>query len=121
MGEHVITDASDLDNGDRLVTELEGREVGIFKIDGEFYAYTSWCAHQSGPICGGSVGGTWQATYDQESGETDRQWTMDGQAIRCPWHNWEYDLKSGECLSKPGIRLPEHDVRIEDGELIVTI
>lgn len=121
MGEHVVAAADELENGDRIVTELEGREIGVFKIDGELYAYTSWCAHQSGPICEGHLGGTLEATFDRETREIDRQWTRDGQLIRCPWHDWEYDLVSGECLSKPGIRLPEHDVRIEDGEIVVTL
>lgn len=121
MGKHVVAEVNEIENGDRVVTELEGREIGVFKIDGEYHAYTSWCAHQSGPICEGIVGGTVEATFDRETREVERQWTREGQLIRCPWHDWEYDLESGECLSKPGIRLPEHDVTIEDGQIIVSI
>lgn len=121
MGEHKVAEVDELENGDRVVMELEGREIGVFKIEGKYFAYTSWCAHQSGPICEGQVGGTVEATFDRDSRETTREWTREGQLIRCPWHDWEYDLESGECLSKQGIRLPEHDVRVEDGEIIVSV
>lgn len=121
MAEHIVAEADELGDGDRLVTELEGREVGVFNIDGEYYAYTSWCAHQSGPICEGTLGGTREAEFDPETLETDSSWGREGYVLRCPWHEWEYDVRTGECLSYSKIELPTHDVRIEDGNIIVTI
>lgn len=119
--DHVVTDVDELEEGGRIVTEIRGQEIGVFDVDGELKAYTSWCAHQSGPICEGELAGTRVATYDNESKETTREWVKDGKILRCPWHFWEYDISSGECLSKSGIRLPEHEVRVEDGKIIVTI
>lgn len=121
MGEHIVTNADELEDGNRIVAELEGREVGVFNVDGEYYAYTSWCAHQSGPVCEGSIGGTMEAEFDPETLETDFRWGREGNVLRCPWHEWEYDIVSGECLSHPDIRLPSHDVRVDDGKIVVTI
>lgn len=121
MSDHVVAEADEVDEGGRLVIELEGREVGIFKLDGELHAYTSWCAHQSGPICEGIIGGTVEATFDRNTQTTTRRWTREGHLIRCPWHGWEYDLKSGECLSNPDVRLPKHDIRVENNQVIVSL
>lgn len=121
MTDYVVAETQDLDEDGRLNTELRGREIGIFKIDGDLYAYTSWCAHQSGPICEGDLGGTAAATFDKENLETTTEWVKDGKVLRCPWHNWEYDVESGESISKDGVRLPSHEVREEDGEIVVTL
>jgi nitrite reductase/ring-hydroxylating ferredoxin subunit len=119
--DHIVADVDELEEEGRIVTEIRGREIGIFEVDGELKAYTSWCAHQSGPICEGELAGTMEATFDKDTGETERQWVKDGKIIRCPWHFWEYDISSGECLSKNGIRLPEHEVYVEDGAVVVRV
>ena len=121
MTDFVVADADELSDGDYLVTEVQGREIGVFNVEGELYAYTNWCAHQSGPICEGYLSGTTDATFDPETLETTQEWVKEGEIITCPWHGWEYDLLSGDCLSKKGIRLPEHDARVEDGEIVVSL
>lgn len=120
MAEHVVTSADELDEGDRMLVELEGREVAVFNVGGDYYAYTNWCAHQSGPVCEGALSGTWEATFDRKSLKTSMEWCADGEVLTCPWHGWEYDIESGESLSN-GSRLPSHDVTVEDGDVVVSI
>jgi len=43
-----VTDYAD---GDRKVVDCGESEVGIFKVDGEFYAWHNRCAHRAGPVC----------------------------------------------------------------------
>ena len=121
MGEHVVAEAAELAAGDHLVVELEGREIGVFNVDGEYVAHTNWCAHQSGPVCEGQVSGFQEASFDRESLETTYEWTKEGEVVACPWHGWEFDLITGECYSKDGVRLISHGVRVEDGEIVVTV
>ena len=121
MTDHAVATVDELDEGEHIVTQIEGREVGIFKVDGEYLAYTSWCAHQSGPICEGKLTGTTAASFDRDTLETETTWIKEGKVLTCPWHGWEYDITSGDCLSKEGIRLPSHEVRVEDGEIVVTL
>lgn len=121
MSEHTVATVRELEESGRIVTQIKGREIGIFKIDGEIRAYNNWCAHQSGPICEGPLSGTNEATFDREVLKTETEWVREGKIIRCPWHDWEYDLGTGECLSKEGIRLPEYPVSVEDGQIVVSL
>lgn len=121
MSDHAIATADELADGDRLVVELEGKDIAVFRIDGEYHAYLNWCPHQSGPVCEGSLTGTQESTFDRETLETTTTWARDGDVLNCPWHGWEFDVTDGECLSRDGIQLPSYPVREEGGELIVTL
>jgi nitrite reductase/ring-hydroxylating ferredoxin subunit len=120
-GEYVVAGAEEVGDGERVLVQLEGREVGVFNVDGELFAYTNWCAHQGGPCCEGRLTGTQEATYDRETRETTLEWTREDEVLNCPWHGWEYDVTSGECLSKNRIRLPEHDVEVRDDDIVVSL
>ena len=122
MTEHTVARVEDLSDGDRIVVQLEGREIGLFNLDGEYKAYLNWCAHQSGPICEGICSGTWEnASFDRDSLEVELEWSSTDNILNCPWHGWEYDLTSGECLSKDGVVLPSYPVRVEGGDIIVSL
>jgi nitrite reductase (NADH) small subunit len=119
MTEFVVGSADEVGEGERLVTELRGREIAVFNLGTEYRAYLNWCRHQGGPICEGSLTGTVEATYDRDSGETSLEWSRDGDVLMCPWHGWEYDVTSGECLSKRSVDLPSYPVEVQNGELVV--
>jgi len=121
MSEHTVGKQSELDDGDRLVVELEGRDVAVFNVDGEYYAYTNWCAHQGGPVCEGQTTGRKEATFDRETLETELNWVREGEILTCPWHAWEYDLVSGECKSRNGIQLISHQVEVRGEDLVVSV
>ncbi len=121
MAEHRVVPEDELGEGEHVIVELEGREIGVFNIDGEYYAHTNWCAHQSGPICEGPTSGFLEATYDSETLETEYEWSREGEIIACPWHGWEFDLVTGECHSRKGIRLISHETDVRDGHIYVTI
>jgi len=119
MSGHVVGDAGEVGEGERLVTELKGREIAVFNLDGEYRAYLNWCAHQGGPVCEGNLTGTVEASYDRDSGETSLDWSREGEVLMCPWHGWEYDVTSGECLSRKSVTLPSYPVEVRDGKLVV--
>lgn len=121
MGEHVVATTDDLEPGDRIIVELEGREVAVFNLDGEYYAYLNYCAHQGGPLCEGETVGKKEVDFDRETLEYSFEWTREGEIIACPWHNWEFDLLSGECISREGVRLPSYPVTVTDGEVVVRL
>lgn len=121
MAEHAVLSSDELQEGDYVVIELEGRELGVFNISGEYYCYTNWCAHQSGPVCEGPTSGFFEATFNKETMETEYTFSREDEIIACPWHGWEFDLVTGECHSKPSIQLISHDVYEEDGEIIVSL
>ena len=55
MPEYFAGKVSDYADGDRKVVDCGESEVGVFNIDGEFYAWHNRCAHRAGPVCQGRI------------------------------------------------------------------
>lgn len=121
MSEHVVAPAESLEEGESLIITIEAREIGVFNIDGQYYALPNWCAHQGGPSCEGTISGTAEETYDRQTLTKEREWVKYGRVLSCPWHGWEYDVTTGECLSRPGVALPSYSVRVENGNLVLDL
>lgn len=121
MSEHVVASEGDIEPGERIVVQLEGKEIGVFRKGDEYHAFLNWCSHQGGPVCEGPVTGTQESTFDKESLELDVEWTREGEVLNCPWHGWEFDINSGECLSRPRVKLPTYPVRVEADDIIISL
>jgi nitrite reductase/ring-hydroxylating ferredoxin subunit len=74
------------------------------------------CPHAGAPVCAGLVGGT-----TLPSGVYEYRLGCEGAILRCPWHGWEFDLRSGEHLTDSRIRLRGFPVVEEDGQLYVLL
>lgn len=118
---HVVARTDELGPGDRVVTQVRGREVAVFNVDGELVAYPNWCPHQGGPLCEGDVGGTTEASFDRESLATELRWVREGAVLRCPWHQWEFDLRENAFLHDADRSLPSYPVSVEDGDVVVRL
>ncbi|MDO3333899.1 ferredoxin subunit of nitrite reductase and ring-hydroxylating dioxygenase [Mycobacteroides abscessus subsp. bolletii] len=91
--------------------------VGVYNVHGEFFAIANYCSHEGAPLCSGLVGGTNE--FNAETGEMS--YVRDGEIVRCPWHQWEFDLRTGQTLSDPDRRIRTYRVDIHDGEVFVTV
>jgi nitrite reductase (NADH) small subunit len=109
--EHVIASLAEFPVGTHRVVEINGREIGVFNVEGRFHALPNLCPHQVGPLCNGRVSGTLISTA--ETG-WKIQWANDGEIVTCPWHGLEYHIPTGQCLAFPEIRLRSYEVWIED-------
>ena len=49
MSEINIGTVTSFDDPSRRVIEIAGIQVGVFRLDGEFYAYENKCPHLGGP------------------------------------------------------------------------
>lgn len=110
MGKHVVGRVSAIPPGDRRIFEAEGRSIGIFNVGGEFFAIRNSCPHQAAPLCLGSIKGM---TMPSKPGEYI--WAREGEILRCPWHGWEFDIKTGRSIFNPHrTRVKAYDVTVED-------
>ena len=91
-----ICPATELAPGDRRIETLGGFSVGVFNVDGDYYAMKNDCPHQRAPLCEGKLTGT---NTSDSPGEYD--WERDGQIVTCPWHGWEFDVTTGESVFDP--------------------
>ncbi|MGE0280582.1 MAG: Rieske (2Fe-2S) protein [Rhizobiaceae bacterium] len=116
MARHVIKPVSDLPPGERLVTEVAGRKIVIFNLRGDFFGLFNRCPHQGGDLCEGRTTGLLEA--GEKPG--DYRFTRQGEILRCPWHGWEFDIRTGMSCSEPNrIRAPSYTVARMAGSEIV--
>lgn len=107
-----VTDADQLEEGDRVIVDVEGREIAVFRIGDEFYALLNYCVHQGGPGCEGRIAGT---LVEEEDGTLG--YDRNNEIVSCPWHGWEYDIKTGEHLANSQYRIPSYEVIESEGKL----
>jgi nitrite reductase/ring-hydroxylating ferredoxin subunit len=93
----VVGKVSDFGNGDRKIVDVNGKSVGVFRIDDEFYAIRNRCPHQFGPLCLGTY-----APRASSSGPGDVHMDAGPPLLACPWHGWEYDIATGQSFMGPG-------------------
>jgi nitrite reductase/ring-hydroxylating ferredoxin subunit len=118
MAEHNVGSIDDLPPGTKRVVTIRGIEIGVFNVDGALYALPNRCTHQWGPLCEGTLASTVEA-----NAETDwrLQWALEGRVIVCPWHFLEFDVTTGRCLAHPKVKLRHYPVRVEDGQITLTV
>jgi len=116
MAKHIVACVDEIPPGGRKIVRVEGREVGIFNLDGEFYALKNSCPHQAARVCLGRVVGTTLPSEVYEFNYGD-----EGRILRCPWHSWEYDIRTGESVFDKKVRVVSYAVDIADGEVAITI
>ncbi|MEX1030323.1 MAG: Rieske (2Fe-2S) protein [Paenibacillaceae bacterium] len=109
MGRHVIGKVSELPPGSNKILALKNRSIGVFNVNGEFYALRNTCPHQGAPLCKGDVRGT---TLPSKPGEYI--YGQEGEIVRCPWHGWEFNIKDGRSIFDPNKCLVKtYEVEIE--------
>jgi 3-phenylpropionate/trans-cinnamate dioxygenase ferredoxin subunit len=110
-----VAAVADLPPGSRKIVTVAGPSIGVFNINGEFRAVLNICPHELAPVCRGHLRGT---TLPSAPGEF--VWGRTGEILACPWHGWEFDLRTGECLvDKRRLRL--FPVEVEDNTVYVLL
>jgi nitrite reductase/ring-hydroxylating ferredoxin subunit len=117
--EYLICKSVEIPERGRILADLGGRVVGIFRVHGVLYAYENRCCHQGGPVCRGDVLGRWEEVF-APTGEVVSEGFSDTDIdIACPWHGWEYDLTTGKNIADPTIGLTAYPVEERDGAVYV--
>lgn len=106
--------------GGRLVVEVDGVTLGVFRHRGSLYAYENVCAHQGGPACQGRMVARVRETLDEAQRSRGLAFDDEVTHIVCPWHGFEYDLTTGRHPGKPEYRLRSFQVSESAGRIHVT-
>lgn len=72
---HKAVKASDVPPGTMATVTVGRQEVMIANVGGAFYAIDEICTHEGGPLHEG---------------------TLDAHTVTCPWHEGQYDVRTGE-------------------------
>ena len=101
MGEFVrVTDTKDVKPGQGIVAEINGKSLAIFNVEGNFHAIGNTCLHRGGPL-----------------GEGD----LEGNVVTCPWHGWQYNVTTGECVNNPSAKIEVYQVKVEGTDVKVLL
>jgi nitrite reductase (NADH) small subunit len=97
------------------IVHVDGRRVGVISVGEEFFAVSDRCPHMGASMCTGSLSGTLVAAGPQEL-----VYGLDDGVLRCPWHGWEFDLRSGRSLLEPArVGLKTYRVTEQHGEVVL--
>ncbi|MTD93697.1 Rieske 2Fe-2S domain-containing protein [Hyphomicrobium sp. xq] len=84
----------------RLVT-VNGADIALFNVDGNFFALSNACTHDEGPLAEGEIA---------------------GHEVTCPWHGAKFDIRTGEVLGPPAYdAVVRYDVRVTGGDIEVAV
>jgi 3-phenylpropionate/trans-cinnamate dioxygenase ferredoxin subunit len=95
----VVCSVAELPPGKHQVVDVDGAQVAVFNLEGQYYAIEDVCTHDGGILTGGPI---------------------EGDQIICPRHGARFCIKTGEALTPPAFEsTATFPVRIEDGEIQV--
>jgi nitrite reductase (NADH) small subunit len=117
----VVGTVGEIPVGERkIVVPFRGRAgIGVFNVNGRFYALRNICPHNRGPLCTGHVSGRFVASAPPSSAGATLAMDRDGEILRCPWHNWAFDITDGSCLGDPRLRVKTYPVSVQGDDVVV--
>ena len=83
--------------GSRTVQVAGGDDIAVFRTaEGKVFALLDRCPHQGSALSGGILCGL---TQSDEPGQY--HFSRAGEFVRCPWHQWEFDIRTGKSWFDP--------------------
>ncbi|MEA2906428.1 MAG: hypothetical protein QOI12_3815 [Alphaproteobacteria bacterium] len=100
MKEYLLGKVEDFPEGKGRAFQAGTRTVAVFRANGKMYALANRCVHKGASICEGDL-------------------AENGTVVRCPWHNWSFDLATGQHCLDPKEKLRTFAVKVEDDRVIL--
>ena len=86
----------------------------------QFYAYSNFCLHQGGPACEGLTIAKVEERLLPDKTSQGLYFSDSEMHFVCPWHGYEYDMKTGECVSDRKLKLRKYKV-VEKGDEVYVV
>jgi nitrite reductase/ring-hydroxylating ferredoxin subunit len=119
MAEIFVAKKSQFKEGDRRIVQTERGEVGVVHHEGAFFAYSNTCAHSGGPACEGVLIPKVVDIIAEDRTYQGQRFDDSEMHFVCPWHGWEYDMKTGVSIGDPRLRLKKFEVVERGGDIFV--
>ncbi|RUV81353.1 Rieske (2Fe-2S) protein [Mesorhizobium sp. M1A.F.Ca.IN.020.06.1.1] len=114
MSRHVVATVDEIEPGKCKIVTVKGRQIGVFRIKDEFFALINRCPHQGAALCEGDLVGRVESP-----GPGEYKLARQGEMVRCPWHGWEFDIRTGQSWCDPdSVRARTFAVEVEPGEVL---
>ena len=90
----------ELPPGGAKEVEHDGRIYALFNVEGVITALDGICPHQGGPLAEGAVEGT---------------------IVTCPWHGWQFDVRTGQSTLGGKLKQPAFEVKVVGRDVLVAV
>jgi nitrite reductase (NADH) small subunit len=121
MEKYFVAQVSEIAPGTKKILEVGGRSIGVYNVGGQFYALRNVCPHQGAELCKGLT-----TALVVSSGSGKFEYEREGEIVRCPWHQYEFDIKTGCMIVDGAVRTKTYEVTVEtfgvsveEGQIIV--
>lgn len=121
MREVIIGSVSEFADPGRKIIGFEGFEVAVFRLDGDFFAYLNQCPHMGGPACQGKMIAKVEEIIAEDRTSKGMAFSKTKLHVVCPWHGFEFDIRTGVHPGNPRARLRKIDVAVSDGEVMIKV
>ena len=112
MARHIVARTTEIPPGGNKVVDVEGRDIVVFHVNGEFFALLNRCPHAGAPL---DKAACVARLTSPEPGVYQR--SRVGELLRCAWHGWEFDMRTGQSWFDPKrVKVRTYPVAVEDGE-----
>ncbi len=95
-----VAGAGEIKPGEGKTVSVNGNDVALFNVDGNFYAIDNTCPHRGGPLGEGF---------------------LEGDAVTCPWHGWRFNVTNGANIVMPNISVKAYKVKVENNEVLISL
>ncbi|HLW78221.1 MAG TPA: Rieske 2Fe-2S domain-containing protein [Terriglobia bacterium] len=95
-----VASLSDLAPGSCKPVEANGRTIALFNVGGAVYALDNTCLHRGGPLGEG---------------------TLEGDVVTCPWHRWQYNVRTGQHVTQPSVQVATYAVEVDGDDIKVAV
>lgn len=106
-GYEVVLHKDALKEQEMVEVIIAGTAIALAKVQGDFYAFSNACTHDvdpGSPLTDGTL-----------ILEEDKVW------VRSPYHGWDYDIKTGRCITSPGLDIECYSIHLEGDAICVKI
>ena len=95
-----VANVSDLPPGKVKQIAVGDKMIALCNVEGTFYALDNVCLHRGGPLGEGY---------------------LDGEKLECPWHAWQFNVKTGALTVNVREKVPTYEVKIEGSDVLVAV
>ncbi len=96
-----VAEVGELAPGEKKQIDIDGLEIALFNVDGQYYAIEDVCTHDGAPLAHGK---------------------FTGEEIICPRHGARFNVRTGQALCLPAVEPVEtYKVKVEGNDILVEV
>ncbi|MBC7085483.1 MAG: Rieske (2Fe-2S) protein [Methanomethylovorans sp.] len=91
---------TEMKDGEKKALIIDGQKIVLIRKGREFFALSNKCVHMECPLSKGE---------------------LEGYIIKCPCHDWRFDIRNGEFLDARELKVPIYELKVSDGNVYLNI